>query len=175
MTFAAILALITSASWPALLSVGGGAVSLVTASISVFFKQYRVYFIFAGLAGLVVAAVGVTIWITDLQRTAEIYAELKAETDTLTREMGCAGAERALVCFQRQQREIAAVHAKKLAEQAETAAREQGRLQAENAKLQQELAESDEEIDAASDADDGPLPKTLTDAWARDRARRGAK
>lgn len=172
---AAILAAITAGGVPAITAAAGGAVSLVGGAISLFLDKYKIYFILAGLAGLVAASVGVTLWITDLQHMSEAYKELKAETDTLTKDMGCAGDERALVCFQRQRREIAEAHSAELTKQADTAAREKGVLQGQISKLQSDLQESDAAIDAESDSDDGPLPKTLTNAWARERAKRGVK
>jgi hypothetical protein len=172
---AALAAAFAAGGIPAITAAAGGAVSLVGGGLSVFLAQYRVYFILAGLAGLVAAVAGVTLWITDLQHKAEAYAALRAEVATLTADMGCAADEGALVCFQRQRREIAEAHMKVLSAQADAAARERGAMQASIDKLQSDLAQTDAEIDADVDADDGPLPKILTNAWARERLKRGAK
>jgi Tfp pilus assembly protein PilO len=172
---AALLAALAAGGIPGIAAAGGGVLSLAGGALSLFLSKYRVYFIVAGLIGLVAASVGVTLWIVDLQEKAEALEVLKTEVATLTADMGCKAKEAPLVCFQRQRSEIAEAHSKLLLAQAETAARVRGELQASIDKLQADLSTTDAEIDADTDADDGPLPKTLTNAWARERAHRGAK
>jgi len=179
MTAAAILALLNSASWPAISTVAGGVLSVVFGGIGAAVRgawtSAKPYFIGAALVALVVCAVSITVWIMHLEQRSVVAERLENREFELSVDMGCGDEKDVLVCFSKQKAAVAEAHENALKDQQEASAREQGVLKQKISKLQADLAESDAEIDSASDKDDGPLPKVLIDAWARERARRGAK
>lgn len=174
MSILAILAAMKAASWPAWLSIGGGA-SIVSAIVGAFFQTYRKYFIAAGLVALVVAAVSVTVWIMHLQERAAVAQRLENREFQLAVDMKCGDEKDVLVCFERQQKEIAEAHEDALKKQRDAAASERGALLEQLDQTQADLAAYEADVDAAPAKDDGPLPKVMTDAWARERAKRGVR
>jgi len=175
MSLAAFLALAKAATWPAWGSIGGGLASIITGAVGGLWGSYRKYFIAAALIALVVASASATVWIMHLQERAQLARRLENREFELQVDMGCGDEKDVLVCFERQQKQIAEAHAAKLKEQQDTAARERGILQEQLDQTQADLAAWEAEIDAAPAKDDGPLPKVMKDAWARERAKRGLK
>lgn len=173
MTLAAIWTLLSTAGLPAWLSIGGGA-SIVSGIIGAFWSTYRKYFIAAGLVGLVAASVGVTVWIMDLQATAEKYEALKDKNYQLSVDMGCPESEEVLSCFQRQQLELAEANANAQLKLMNDAAIEQERLGRALADKQAEVDDANAWREAHK-MDNGALPKNVLDYYARLRARAGAK
>ena len=169
---AALAAAWAAGGIPAITAAAGGAVSLVGGAASIFLARYRVYFILAGLAGLVAASVGVTLWITNLQHTKEAYDALRAENIELSGLMGCKSNEAILACYQRRRSEAAEARIAEIAAQARTAADEANRLAAQRDAAQAALEKSDAEADADQDAAEA-IPGWLNRYYDRKRAGMG--
>ncbi len=166
------------------IAIGGGATALVSGLVSKFapvsWSKVKFYAWLVAVVAAIAAVVALTVWFMTLKSDAEAYRVEHKKVLALENHYDCIFrdnvAEHDLwACLPARDRDVADAHAKALQEQQDTAAHEQNVLQGQVAKLQQDLQQTDSEIDAESAADDGPLPKTLTNAWARERAKRGQK
>lgn len=132
------------------------------------------------IAYLVAAAAvaGLSLYVANLYQKAGAFDVLSAEHRALAVKYGCDRrpnvAERDLpACLIARDLDAEKAHREEIERQRNEAARAQAKLDAD--KLAAERAQNRETaiLKAAPAADDGPVPKVLLDAWARERKRLG--
>lgn len=133
-----------------------------------------------GIAYAVVLAIviGASLYVAHLYDKAGDFDVLSAEVSALEVKYGCdkrpITAERELqACLVARELDAEKAHREEIARQRDEAAKAQEKLDKDNAAAEKRQQSEAAILSAAPAADDGPVPKVLRDAWARERRRLG--
>lgn len=155
-----------------------GPAGVVAGIAAKFMPNARTWLIGGAIVLGVIAVAGCAVHYMKLVDAADNWHAIEPKIAALEQGYGCPALppeERDLfACIPARDRDVAEAQRAALQKQQETSARAQNELQKKHDQLAADLAESDRMIDAAIDADDGPLPKVVLDNWARQR-KGGAK
>lgn len=130
---------------------------------------------YAVAAAIVAAA---ALYVAHLYNKAGDFDVLSAEVSALEVKYGCdkrpALIERKLGrCLIARDFDAEKAHREEIERQRDEAAKAQAKLDADNAAAEKQQQSENEILTLAPAADDGPVPKVLLDAWARERRRLG--
>lgn len=132
------------------------------------------------IAYLIATAViaGTSLYVANLYQKAGAFDVLSAEVAALEAKYGCdkrpALIERKLGrCLIARDFDAEKAHREEVERQREDAARAQAELDARQRTVEQLLSGENEILTSAPASEDGPVPKVLRDAWARERKRLG--
>jgi hypothetical protein len=121
---------------------------------------------------------GASFYVAHLYQKAEAFDDLSAEHRAIEVRYGCdkrpSIAERELQsCLIARDLDAEKAHRKEIERERDAAAKAQADLDAKALAAAREQWEEENIINAAPAVDDGPVPKVLLDAWARERKRLG--
>lgn len=122
--------------------------------------------------------IGASLYVAHLYNKAGDFDVLSAEVSALEVKYGCdkrpALIERKLGrCLIARDFDAEKAHREEIERQREDAARAQAELDARQRAVEQLLSGENEILTSAPASEDGPVPKVLRDAWARERRRLG--
>jgi hypothetical protein len=133
------------------------------------------------IAYLIAAALvaGASLYVAHLYHKAGLLDGLSAERRALEVKYGCdkrpSIAERSLpACLVARDLDGEKAHLAEIERQRSEATKAQAKLDAETLATEKRAWSENAILNATSAADDGPVPKVLLDAWARERRRLGA-
>jgi len=162
-------------------AIAGGPVGVAVAWLGTRFASgtARTVAIVAGAAIVIATIVGVTVHLHNIKRDADAYHALSAQVTSIEQRHGCGGRpahERPLAaCMAAIEAENAEAQRAEIDRQRRLAVEEYQRQAAADEALRRLIEAEEAAIAGAAAGDDGPAPKVLLDAWARERKLRGVK